>query len=142
MRPRVVYVLTWAVATAAATGIGFVATTTVGDVLRGTGPLGPDFRAAPPFASEVAEASVFPLVATFTFEQGTLTARCTGSTAQLVDVRPAPGWTLTDSEPGPDEDIDVDLAGAGSGYVVHIEVYCNEGEPRPVVTGQTAAPPR
>lgn len=135
MRQRVMYIVTWVAATAIATAIGFVATTTVGDVIRGSGPIGAEFRAGSPGTAAAGP----PRTAQLTVEGVRLRATCTGRTAQLLEYAPAPGLAVTDVEPGPDEDVDVVLVDR-AGRELEIEIYCSaEGEPRPVVR-RAAAP--
>lgn len=132
MRPRMVLAVVWLIATAVATTVGFTATHTVGDVIGGTGPVGAEYRPVSEPPSEHLTGSGSARTETFHFEVGRLTVRCEGHLTSLVAKRPAPGWRVTDSESGPDEDVDVSFTGGGT--TTRIEVYCNEGTPRPVVS--------
>lgn len=129
MRPRLVPSLVWLVATVLATAVAFTATHTVGDVVRGTGPIGAEYRPA-------AQPEPGPASTTGTrvldYPAGRLTVRCAGRAATLVAKRPRPGWRVADFERGPDEDVDVTFARRHT--EIRIEVYCNEGAPSPVVS--------
>ncbi len=130
VRQGIVMALTWLLATAVATSVGFLAIATVGDVLRGAGPLGESFAsptAEPPVGPDT------PVERTLRTEHVELVARCEGRVAMLLDVRPVAPWELVASELGPDEDVEAVL-GSDRGRV-RVEVYCNDGEPREVVFG-------
>lgn len=131
MPQRFVFGLTWFVAMIAATGIGLTAVSTVGDVIRGSGPLGQDFEDHPPALPTPPE-QADTIRRTSTFRSVTATATCAGSTARLVAAEPQPGWRITEIERGPDEDVDVTLLNRGK--ATRIEFYCNHGDPQPVVT--------
>lgn len=130
MRPQLVLVMTWLVAVAVATGIGFFAIGVVGNVVRDRGPIGlAPGELRPPTLDTTAPG---PAVReTFTYEQGALTAECTGSSAVLLEYTAAAGWTVVDPETGPDEDVDVTFVRGPDR--VEVEVYCNEGRPRAVL---------
>lgn len=131
MRAPVVYGMTWLAAVVLATIVGFTAINTVGNVLQGTGPLGADIG-APVAADDAAEEQVAPTVRrTLGYAAVDLVVECTGRVADLVSADPRPEWTMVEIEGGPDEDVDVELTSGDA--VTSIEVYCNEGEPRPVV---------
>jgi hypothetical protein len=129
VRHRLAYGLTWLAATALATTIGLAATAAVGDVIRGTGPLGADVRSVP---TTVPDGGPAPDVVreTFTLPEITLTGQCTGRTAELLAVEAGPGWTVTDEERGPDEDVDVVVTDGVR--TTEVEIYCNQGRPQPV----------
>jgi hypothetical protein len=127
MRQRVLLALTWVVATAAATGVGLAATRTVGDVIRGTGPVGPTYESPAVVRPTTTDR---PVRATVEHEAVTLVVECTGRAAVLLSVAPAPGWRLQEREDGPDEDVDVLLT--RDDVAAGIEVYCNQGRPRAV----------
>jgi hypothetical protein len=130
MRQRVVLVLTWVIATTVATAIGFAATNTVGDAIRDAGPVGTEFR-IPDHASD--RAGSVARRQTFEVDQVRVTAECVGRAARLVAVQPAPPWTISESDAGPDEDVNVTLDG-NAPTTLRIEIYCSgAGEPRPVV---------
>lgn len=135
MRPRAMYIATWLAATAIATAIGFVATTTVGDVIRGAGPIGAEYHPDPP---QPDQAGAQPRVAEFTLNDVVVRAQCIGRSATLLDVVPGPGLSVLGTEQGPDEDVDVELL-TPEGTELEIEIYCSaEGEPRPVVKDRPA----
>jgi hypothetical protein len=129
VRQRIISVATWIAVTILATGIGFVAISTVGDVLRGSGPLGEDFSIAQ--HHDVSPEPAPPRQSTYRHQSATLTVRCIGRTATVLDWQPAPGATIVSTDLGPDEDIHLDLD--TNGAVVRLEVYCNRGEPRLVI---------
>lgn len=122
--------LTWLLATAVATGVGFLAISTVGDVLRGAGPLGASF-ASPPATPEPSESRA--VRAALATEHVQLVAECRGRVATLLEVEPLGRWQLRATEEGPDEDVEAVLA--RDGHQVRVEVYCNRGEPRLVLFG-------
>lgn len=130
MRPPLVLVMIWLLAVVVASAVGFFAVGLVGDVLRDRGPIGvsPGELGAPPANALPAPA---PMLETFSYEAGTLTVRCTGASAVLLDSAAAPGWDLTDLETGPDEDVDLIFRRDGQRF--DVEVYCNEGRPRAVL---------
>ncbi|MDQ4020517.1 MAG: hypothetical protein M3257_02545 [Actinomycetota bacterium] len=134
MRQRIISVVTWIALTILATGVGFVAISTVGDVLRGSGPLGTplgtDFSIAQ-HRHDVSPEAAPPLQSTYRHQLATLTVRCLGHTARVLDWQPTPGATVVSTDLGPDEDIHFDLD--TNGVVVRLEVYCNRGEPRLVI---------
>lgn len=106
MRQLALLALLWLLATATATGVGLAAIHTVGDVIRGTGPVGPVYessRPLPELSPAQAERSTLRLPA------ATLVVQCTGRTAELISIRPAAGWRIGEIERGPDEDVDVAL---------------------------------
>lgn len=129
MRQRALLALIWLLATATATGVGLAAIHIVGDVIRGTGPVGLAYessRPLPELSPAQAERSTLRLQA------ATLVVECTGRTAELISIRPAAGWRIGETERGPDEDVDVVLRrGRSTSWV---EVYCNEGSPRAVLS--------
>jgi hypothetical protein len=130
MRPQLVLVMTWVLAVIVASAIGFFAVGLVGDVLRDRGPLG----VAPgqlPGPHTVPQPDHPPMRDRFTYPAGALTVQCTGASAVLLDSAAAPGWEVTEAEPGPDEDVDVTFRRGDE--VLSIEVYCNEGQPRAVL---------
>jgi hypothetical protein len=127
MRQRVLLALTWVIATAAATGVGLAATQTVGDVIRGTGPVGPTYE---PPAVHRPTTTDSPVRAIVEHVAVRLEVQCTGRTAVLLTVAPAPGWRLQERENGPDEDVDVLLT--RDDVAASIEIYCNQGRPRAV----------
>jgi hypothetical protein len=137
MRQQLVFGLTWLVATALATAVGFAATTTVGDVIRDVGPLGVEFRAPPPAVDD--QAGV-PHQRTFETPEVIVNAECAGRAARLLDVRPLDGWRVTETEPGPDEDVDVELEGDGPA-TLRLEIYCGaDGWPRPIIEWRPPGP--
>lgn len=130
-----VLVLTWIVATAVATAIGFAATTTVGDAIRDAGPVGSGFR-APDDASDRAGSE--PRRQTFEVDGVRVTAECVGRAARLLAVDAAAPWTVVETDAGPDEDVHATLDG-GAPTTLRIEIYCSGvGEPRPVVERSAA----
>lgn len=130
VRQRIISVLTWIAVTILATGIGFVAISTVGEVLRGSGPLGEAFSVAQ-HRHEVSPEPAPARQSTYRHPLATLTTRCVGRTATVLNWQPAPGATVVSTDLGPDEDIHLDLE--TNGAVVRLEVYCNRGEPRLVI---------
>lgn len=131
MRSRGVLAAAWLVATLLATLIAFTATHVVGDVVRGNDPVGEAFDLAAPPSTRPPRSAPQPATKAFSTAAGQMTVTCTGRIASLDDVTPAPGWSLTEREDGPDEDVDVTLTRATSSIV--IEVYCNQGQPRAVI---------
>lgn len=132
MRQRVVLAATWLFATVVATAVGFTATTTVGDVLRGTGPLGPAYVAENTDSAPPTSTAQAPTVRrTFVYPAVELVVECTDRAARMIRTSPAQGWTFLDQDDGPDEDVHVTVTQGDARTIV--EVYCNEGEPRPVV---------
>ncbi len=125
MSQRLLASLTWAVATSVATTVGFLAVITVGDVLRGTGPLGRDFSIA---TAPTDEPRSTPVDQQFHHALGDLEARCEGRWVELVHERLAPGVTLLDADRGPDEDVHLEVR--SSSGITRLEAYCNHGEPR------------
>lgn len=88
MRQRALLALIWLLATATATGVGLAAIHIVGDVIRGTGPVGLAYessRPLPELSPAQAERSTLRLQA------ATLVVECTGRTAELISIRPAAG---------------------------------------------------
>ncbi|MGH3835472.1 MAG: hypothetical protein ACRDSF_07180 [Pseudonocardiaceae bacterium] len=134
VRQRIISVLTWIAVTILATGIGFVAISTVGDVLRGSGPLGEDFSIARQ-PQDVSPEPEPPRQSTYRHPLATLTTQCVGRTATVLNWQPAPGASVVSTDLGPDEDIHLDLD--TNGTVVRIEVYCNRGEPRLVIESRS-----
>lgn len=134
VRQRFLSVLTWIAVTILATGIGFLATSTVGDVLRGSGPLGKDFSIAEQ-RHDVSSEPAPPRQSTYSHPSATLTAQCVGRTATVLNSQPAPGATVVSSDLGPDEDVHLDLD--TNGRLVRLEIYCNRGEPRLVVESRS-----
>ncbi|MGH3984578.1 MAG: hypothetical protein ACRDST_18315 [Pseudonocardiaceae bacterium] len=134
MRQRIISVVTWIAVTILATGVGFVAISTVGDVLRGSGPLGEDFSIAQ-HRPDVSPEPVPPRQSTYRHQLATLTVRCIGRTARVLDWQPTPGVTVVSTDLGPDEDIHLDLDTDGT--VIRLEVYCNRGEPRLVIESRS-----
>ncbi|MGH3932598.1 MAG: hypothetical protein ACRDTF_21790 [Pseudonocardiaceae bacterium] len=137
MRQRVLSLLAWVAVTALATGIGFLAISTVGNVLRGSGPLGEDFSIAT-HSHDVPQEPVLSRQSTHHHPLATLTVQCVGRTATLLDSRPAPGAIVVGSDVGPDEDVHLDLDTKDldtkdldtKDTAVRLEVYCNRGESR------------
>ena len=127
MRHRALLVLLWLLTTAAATGVGLLAIHLVGDVLRGSGPVGPayDSPGSPPQRSPA-----LVIRSTLSVRAATLVVECTGRSAVLVRVTPSDGWRVGETERGPDEDVDVLLRRGGAS--TWVEVYCNDGAPRAV----------
>lgn len=119
--------LAWVAVTTLATGIGFLAISTVGNVLRGSGPLGEDFSIAV-HSHPVSPEPTPPRQRTHHHPLATFTAQCVGRTATMLSSWPAPGTTVVGSDVGPDEDVHLDLD--SNGTVVRLEVYCNRSEPR------------
>ncbi|MDQ4021552.1 MAG: hypothetical protein M3257_07990 [Actinomycetota bacterium] len=113
-----------------ATGIGFIAISTVGDVLRGLGHARRGFqhRAARP---EVSPEPAPPRQSTYRHQLATLTVRCVGRTARMLDWQPVP--VRPSSAPIEDIHLDLDTTGA----VVRLEVYGNRGEPRLVIESRS-----
>lgn len=138
MSPRPLLGLVWVVATVLATTVGFTATHTVGDVIRGAGPVGPEYRPASDLTPAQSAGPSDPRSKTFRYPAGQLTVQCERRVATLVDREPAPGWSVTDFESGPDEDIDVTFSRDRAAS--RIEVYCNEGEPTPIVSRSPTGP--
>ncbi|MGQ0573263.1 MAG: hypothetical protein ACT4RN_03545 [Pseudonocardia sp.] len=137
MRQTTVYLLTWLAATVVATGVGFAATTTVGDVLRGSGPVGAEFRTAPSAGDEQAPARI----ETFVVERVRMAVECTGRPARLLEVAVPPELVVTDTDEGPDEDVHVRVSD-GTSTELRIEVYCSaDGRPRPVVERRLTTAP-
>ncbi len=130
MRQRIISVVSWIAVTILATGVGFVAISIVGDVLRGSGPLGEDFSVAQ-HRYEVSPEPAPPQQSTYHHQLATLTVQCIGRTATVLDWQPAPDATVVSTDLGPDEDIHLDLD--TNGTVIRLEVYCNRGEPRLVI---------
>lgn len=134
MRQRVVSIVTWVAVTTLATIIGFLAIGTVGDVLRGSGPLGEGFGiAARPH--EVSAEPTSSRQSTHHHPLATFTTECEGRTAEMLDSQPTPGAVVIDADMGPDEDVHLDLD--LNGTVVRLEVYCNRGEPRLAVESRS-----
>lgn len=127
---RVLSALTWAAVTLLATGIGLLAISTVGEVLRGSGPLGEDFSIAQQ-RGDVPDAPVTLRQHTHTHPLATLTTQCAGRTATLLAAQPVPGATVVDIDLGPDEDVHVDIDTDGT--TTRLEIYCNHGEPRLII---------
>lgn len=132
MRPRLIAALVWLFATALATAVGFTATHIVGDVIRGSVPIGAEYRPASDRGPGQASGALSSRSRTFDYPGGQLTATCNGRAATLIDKTAAVGWKLVDFEAGPDEDIDVTFTRGPTSF--RIEVYCNEGEPTAVVS--------
>lgn len=131
MSPRLVLFLTWLLAVLLASAIGFFAIGLVGAVLRDRGPLGVVPHEIG--GQHSAEAGSVLVSERFRYDEGELTVECRGMSAVLVAAVPAPGWTLVNPEFGPDEDVDATFVRGGVRLAV--EVYCNEGRPRPVLDG-------
>lgn len=137
MRQRAVLVVTWLVATAVATTVGIVATQMVGDVIRGSGPLGRAYDTDAAAVTPTPESRP-PIRKKLTFAAVELVVECRGRVAQLVRTEPAEGWSLDLEESGPDEDVDVVLSRGGASSIV--EVYCNNGVPRAVLDKPAPSP--
>lgn len=132
MRHRYALFLTWLAATVVATSIGVFATYEVGGVIRGAGPLGRTVEVTTaPQAEDQEPESTSPARRTFTYPPATLTVECVGRLVTILDLTVETGWEVTEREDGPDEDVDVSLE-KGDGEL-DVEVYCNEGIPRPVI---------
>ncbi len=69
---------------------------------------------------------------TITTVGGTVTARCTGDTASLVSVDPAPGFTVAEVDGGPGEVVGVVFHAVVTD--VRVAVRCRDGAPVPTVT--------
>jgi hypothetical protein len=130
VRQRIISTISWIAVTILATGVGFVAISTVGDVLRGSGPLGEDFSIAQHHHNLSAQPTP-PRQNTYRHQLATLTTQCIGPTATMLDWQPTPGVTAINTDPGPDEDIHLDLN--TNGTIIRLEIYCNHGEPRLVI---------
>lgn len=134
VRQRIISVVSWIAVTVLATSIGYLAISTVGEVLRGSGPLGEDFSIAQQ-SPDVSPEPAPPRQSTYRHALATLTVRCIGRTARVLDWHPAPGATVVSTDLGPDEDTHLDLD--ANGGVVRLEVYCNRGEPRLVIESRS-----
>ncbi len=116
--------------TTLATGIGFLAISTVGNVLRGSGPLGEDFSIAA-HPHDVPHEPALSRQSTHHHRLATLTVRCVGRTATLLDTQLAADAVLVGSDVGPDEDVHLDLDTTNlnaQNTVIRLEAYCNRGE--------------
>lgn len=133
MPQRLPSILAWLAVTLVATVIGLVAVGTVGQVLRGSGPLGEEFNAE---QTAPAPAMSAPRESTHEHPLATLVGRCDGRTATLVSTWPAPDAVVVDTDAGPDEDVHIDVQ-AADGTTLRLEIYCNRGEPRLVVEPRT-----
>jgi hypothetical protein len=129
--PRALSVIAWTAVTCLATAIGFLAISTVGEVLRGSGPIGEDFS----IAEHSAPLPARPVTATLHHPLATLTAHCAGRAATLLGVEPAAGATVLDTDKGPDEDVHIDVTDRV--HTLRLEVYCNRGQPRLVIEAGT-----
>lgn len=128
VRQRLLLVLTWLVATACATAVGFGATQLVGDVIRGAGPLGPSGE-VPSATAPTAPVQVIERHERYPAVE--VVVQCAGRTATMTAVQTTPGWRVVDQERGPDEDVDIEVARGSSTFSV--EFYCNRGAPQPVL---------
>lgn len=134
MRRPTLYALAWVVAVVVAIGVGLAAVATVGDAIRGRGPLGGEVtrtdvgvQAAVRQPRPDPDSSV--VARDLTYEWGTFTVACQGAFALGQDAvaDTAQGWQLVRFEPGPDDD--VDAAFTSRTRLVEIEVFCNRGRP-------------
>ena len=78
--------------------------------------------------SEVSPEPAPPRQSTYRHQLATLTVRCVGRTARVLDWQSVPGATVVSTDLGPDEDIHLDLDLDTTGAVVRLEVY---GSPTP-----------
>ncbi|MEV0719664.1 septum formation initiator [Asanoa sp. NPDC050611] len=65
---------------------------------------------------------------TFSISGGLVTARCTGDQASIVTWRPADGYTLRDSDVGPDDEAEVKFESTGGDHS-EIKIRCQGGQP-------------
>jgi hypothetical protein len=134
VRTRVLYAVAWALAATAAIGVGVATVATVGDAVRGRGPLGSDVRQADRAADRAKQpARPDPSAAVVTRDIsrdfGTFVVSCQGVYAIGVEARPARagGWRMVRYEPGPDDDVEAVFRDRRQS--VDVEVFCDDGHP-------------
>ncbi|CAB4730156.1 MAG: hypothetical protein F2667_13230 [Actinobacteria bacterium] len=124
------YAAAWIVAATLAVSVGVIAVSSVGDSLRGRGPIGQNELIRTAELNEGA-ASIDPgsprASRTFSGEYGEFVVECRGALALGVEARPARGWRTVSYEPGPDDDVDAVFSRGG--LSVELEVFCNQGAP-------------
>lgn len=134
MRRPVLYATAWAVAVVVAIGVGLAAVETVGDAIRGRGPLGGEvIRGAADTEESVRRSRPDPddsvVSRDLTGDWGTFTVACQGAYASGRDAvaDTGNGWRVIRFEPGPDDDVDAVFSSRR--HLVEIEVFCNRGLP-------------
>ncbi|GAA1996738.1 hypothetical protein [Nocardioides kribbensis] len=123
------YALAWGLAAALAVTIGVLAVTSLGDSIRGRGPLGSNelIRNAEQDDDAPYDPQGESIRTVVRDEFGGFVVECQGFTAIGVEPRPARGWTTVSYETGPDDDVDaIFTSGARS---IEVEVFCNAGVP-------------
>lgn len=134
MRRPTLYALAWALAVVVAVGVGLAAVATVGDAIRGRGPLGGEVvrsgagvEESPPQDRPDPNSSV--VTRELTYEWGTFTVACQGAYAFGRDAvaDTSRGWGLVRFEPGPDDDVDAVFS--STTRRVEVEVFCSRGRP-------------
>jgi hypothetical protein len=132
VRRRAGFALGWLAAVSLAVGVGLVVVTTLGDSLRGRGPIGEATGSADVVAAEAPTGSELATAApgqrrAFDGRFGKLVVACRGPYAAIVGVTAATGWRVLSYESEPDDDVDAVFARRG--HSVEVEVFCNQGRP-------------
>lgn len=127
MKGAVMYVLSWAVAVVLATAVGLAAVSTVGDALRGRGPLGGEVR--PSERRPLLDTDAVVVSRDISGDFGTFVVSCQGVYAigQQARADTTDGWRVVRFETGPDNDLDAVFSSRHT--QVDLEVFCNDGEP-------------